>query len=260
MSHIRGLMVNALVTHILQDSFKGIRVIIQWSYPDVYRQHRPIIPEKYNNDVMTCKGFPHYWPFVRGIQRQPVDSPHKGPVKQSFHIFFVISRNKLLNKQLRSEPPRCSCDVTVRLHPKLLNKQLRFEAPWCSCDVTVRLHPKLLNKQLRSEPPWCSCDVTVRLHPKLLNKQLRSEPPWCSCDVTVRLHPKLLNKQLRFEPPWCSCEITARLYAKLLNKQLRFQLPWCSCDVTVMLYRLFWHRVGPLWWCHPSHKDYQASL
>ena len=29
-------------------------------------------------DVIKWKHFPHYWPFVRGIHRSPVNSPHKG--------------------------------------------------------------------------------------------------------------------------------------------------------------------------------------
>ena len=29
------------------------------------------------NDVIIWKHFPRYWPFVRGIHRSPVDSPHK---------------------------------------------------------------------------------------------------------------------------------------------------------------------------------------
>ena len=31
-----------------------------------------------HNDVIKSKRFPRYWPFVRGIHRSPVDSPHKG--------------------------------------------------------------------------------------------------------------------------------------------------------------------------------------
>ena len=31
-----------------------------------------------HNDVIEWKYFPRYWPFVRGIQRWPVNSPHKG--------------------------------------------------------------------------------------------------------------------------------------------------------------------------------------
>ena len=36
----------------------------------------------------------HYWPFVRGIHRKPVDSPHKGPVMRGKR--FVSWRNHVL--------------------------------------------------------------------------------------------------------------------------------------------------------------------
>ena len=32
----------------------------------------------FNDDVIKWKHFPRYWPFVRGIHRSPVNSPHKG--------------------------------------------------------------------------------------------------------------------------------------------------------------------------------------
>ena len=31
-----------------------------------------------HDDVIRWKHFPRYWPFVRGIHRSPVYSPHKG--------------------------------------------------------------------------------------------------------------------------------------------------------------------------------------
>ena len=31
-----------------------------------------------HDDVIKCKHFPRYWPFVWGIHRSPVNSPHKG--------------------------------------------------------------------------------------------------------------------------------------------------------------------------------------
>ena len=34
--------------------------------------------EVYHDDVIKWKHFPRYWPFVRGIHRSPVNSPHKG--------------------------------------------------------------------------------------------------------------------------------------------------------------------------------------
>ena len=33
---------------------------------------------EYHDDVIEWKHFPRYWPFVRGIHRSPVNSPHKG--------------------------------------------------------------------------------------------------------------------------------------------------------------------------------------
>ena len=36
-------------------------------------QDRPL-----HDDVIRWKRFPRYWPFVRGIHRSPVKSPHKG--------------------------------------------------------------------------------------------------------------------------------------------------------------------------------------
>ena len=34
--------------------------------------------ERPHDDVIKRKHFPRYWPFVRGIHRSPVNSPHKG--------------------------------------------------------------------------------------------------------------------------------------------------------------------------------------
>ena len=41
--------------------------------------------------------FPRYWPFVRGIHRSPVKSPHKTP--RCFDVFFDLRLNKRLSKQ-----------------------------------------------------------------------------------------------------------------------------------------------------------------
>ena len=32
----------------------------------------------FHDDIIKWKHFPRYWPFVRGIHRSPVNSPHKG--------------------------------------------------------------------------------------------------------------------------------------------------------------------------------------
>ena len=48
-----------------------------------------------HDDVIKWKHFPSYWPFVRGIPRGPVNSPHKG----QWHGALMFSLNKRLSKQ-----------------------------------------------------------------------------------------------------------------------------------------------------------------
>ena len=42
-----------------------------------------------HDDVIKWKHFPRYWPFVRGIHRSPVNSPHKGQWRGAL-IFCLI--------------------------------------------------------------------------------------------------------------------------------------------------------------------------
>ena len=42
-----------------------------------------------HDDVIEWKHFPRYWPFVRGIHRSPVNSPHKGQWRGAM-MFSVI--------------------------------------------------------------------------------------------------------------------------------------------------------------------------
>ena len=47
-------------------------------------------------EVIKCRHFPQYWPFVRGIHRSPVNSQR--PVTQSFDVFFDLRLNKRLSR------------------------------------------------------------------------------------------------------------------------------------------------------------------
>ena len=42
-----------------------------------------------HDDVIKWKHFPRYWPFVRGIHRSPVNSPHKGQWRGTL-VFSLI--------------------------------------------------------------------------------------------------------------------------------------------------------------------------
>ena len=48
-----------------------------------------------HDDVIKWKHFPRYWPFVRGIHRSPVNSPHKGQWRGSL-MFSLISTMETL--------------------------------------------------------------------------------------------------------------------------------------------------------------------
>ena len=42
-----------------------------------------------HDDVIKWKFFVRYWPFVRGIHRSPVNSPHKGQWRGALVFFFI---------------------------------------------------------------------------------------------------------------------------------------------------------------------------
>ena len=52
-----------------------------------------------HDDVIEWKHFPRHWPFVRGIHRWPVNSPHKGQWRGAFDVSFDLRMNNWLSKQ-----------------------------------------------------------------------------------------------------------------------------------------------------------------
>ena len=46
----------------------------------------------YHDDVIKWKHFPRYWPFVRGIHRFPVNSPHKDQWHGAFMFSLICTR------------------------------------------------------------------------------------------------------------------------------------------------------------------------
>ena len=43
------------------------------------------------DDVIKWKHFPRYWPFVRGIHRSPVNSPHKGQWRGALMLSLICA-------------------------------------------------------------------------------------------------------------------------------------------------------------------------
>ena len=93
-----------LLTHILQGFFSGTGV-------------RGVIPRY--DDVIKWKHFPRNWPFVRGIHRSPVNSPHKGQWRGAL-VFSLICAwiNAWVNNREAGDlrRSRAHYDVSVMRH------------------------------------------------------------------------------------------------------------------------------------------------
>ena len=73
-----------------------------------------------HDDVIKWKHFPRYWPFVRGIHRLPVNSPHRGQWRRALMFSLICAWTKSwLNNRDTSDLRRHSAhyDVTVMKHP-----------------------------------------------------------------------------------------------------------------------------------------------
>ena len=111
-----------------------------------------------HDDVIKWKHFPHYWPFVRGINRAPVNSPHKRPVTRSFDVFFDVCLNKRLGKQswgwwfeMPSHPLwRQSNGIAV-----LLQRRVLCVNQWIGC-VAVKSYvgPACIGSLVHIPLPW----------------------------------------------------------------------------------------------------------
>ena len=77
---------------------------------------------KTHDDVIKWKPSPRYWPFVWGIHRSPVNSPHKGQWRGALMFPLTSSRiNGWINNREAGDlrRHRTHCDVTVMKKKRL---------------------------------------------------------------------------------------------------------------------------------------------
>ena len=92
-------------------------ISVSWRRKYIPNNIKMIAPfYKHHDDVIKGKHFPRYWPFVRGIHRSPVNSPHKG----QWHGALMFSSicvwiNSWVNNREAGDLRRCHAhyDVTV---------------------------------------------------------------------------------------------------------------------------------------------------
>ena len=89
-----------------------------------------------HDDVIKWKHFQRYWPFVRGIHRWPVNSPHKGQWRGAFDVFFDLRLNKRFSKRSRRpwfEMPSRS----LWRHDNVVT--LSIQQKWWRINITLQL-------------------------------------------------------------------------------------------------------------------------
>ena len=60
-----------------------------------------------DDDVIKWKHFPHYWPFVWGIHRSPVNSPHKGQWRGTLMLSLICARINCSVNNRKDSDLRC---------------------------------------------------------------------------------------------------------------------------------------------------------
>ena len=81
-----------------------------------------------HDDVIKCKHFPRYWPFVRRIHRSPVNSPHKGQQRGSLMFYLICAWiNGWVNHREAGDfrRHRAHYDVIVMHRPVIFTCQMR---------------------------------------------------------------------------------------------------------------------------------------
>ena len=132
---------------------------------------RMFCPQTFHDDVIKWKHFPRYWPFVRGINRSPANSPHKGQWRGALMFSLICARiNGWVNNRqaghLRCH--RARYDVIVMLfefwieHFIIVNFYVNFfintddsgfaigcvRNDWCSRLITCLLYISPLDQNL----------------------------------------------------------------------------------------------------------------
>ena len=62
--------------NLVGNQLQRIADMSEYEFLNMFVHGNPI--NVFRHSMMTSSNFPRYWPFVRGIHRSPVNSPHKG--------------------------------------------------------------------------------------------------------------------------------------------------------------------------------------
>ena len=150
--------------------------------------------DQIHDDVIKWKHFPRYWPFVRGIHRSPVNSPHKGQWRGALMFTLICARiNGWVNNREAGDLRRyCThYDVIVMKIPILnpthpfTNLLLSLIPAW----IRIHIHRKVWHEITYPFPNVNGCTVEVwewmidlisdlTMHVNIYPWWIKSNPCW----------------------------------------------------------------------------------
>ena len=105
-----------------------------------------------HDDVIKWKHFPRYWPFVRGIHRSPVNSPHRGQWRGTLMFTLICARiNGSVNNGEAGDLRRNRAHYDVIATQRLPKIRICFHPrKWDTTKTHLRNSPSVT-------PPWSLC-------------------------------------------------------------------------------------------------------
>ena len=155
--------------------------------------------------TMMKSCFLHYWPFVRGIHRSLVDSPHKGPVIRGFDVFLDVSfwANDQISGDLRHHD---TCVTSLSWY--IVNI-------WHKLAILFLLGPTGINEpKSLSKLPSMKCVpkvITIKclqiIYYRALQHEFRGQACWATIFSQILLRPVIAKENINMKNLLylCSC-------------------------------------------------------
>ena len=137
---------NIIAKHLKQEPVSVIGIYDEdgyccWCNPESCRKCLTWIHKNRcdHDDAIKWKLYPRYWPFVRGIHRSPVDSPHKGQWRRAL-TFSLIWMSEQSRRWWLKTPSRllwrhCNADLRYVLYICTIARGLIFGFTSCGTPV-----------------------------------------------------------------------------------------------------------------------------
>ena len=123
-------------------------------------------PINNHDDVIKCKHFPRYWPFVRGIYRSPVNSPHRGQLNGALMFYLICAGiNDWVNNHEAGDLRRhCAhYDVNVMNNQIPCHDVMYCEWPNPQLQMATECHPDGHWTEYYNNTLQCSQDTATHL-------------------------------------------------------------------------------------------------